>query len=1209
MPIRDLFVHDITRDIPPVVYFHDLDPNKVRSEVDEYIVTGGFPDGHPGKKLVPDGIHEQYVRLLDGLVAELSQPNGGTSPGCWVSGFFGSGKSSFAKLFALALDGFELADGTPLADRWLARDQTPKAEELRRAWARLHETLGTRPIAVVFDVGAVAKDGEHVHAAVVRQVQARLGYARDEVVAREEIKLERDGLRERFLALAQEVHHRPWSELVGQARVARHFSVVMHRLDPVAYQAPLEWMERHSGGIGRAQSADEAVGDLQHMLETRAAGRTLFVVVDEVSQYVISGDDRIGKLQAFVELLGARLRGAAWLVALGQQKLEEDAASKTDLPKLKDRFPKRLRVHLDPANIRDVVHQRLLRKRPAQEGVVRHLFKTHRAAIEAHALGGSTLSEDEFVATYPLLPSYVDLLLRITSAIRRSSRAQADDHEIRGLLQLLGEVFRTRGHADRDLGVLVCIDDIYEVQRTALDSETQQSMNRVLNQCGDDPLYARVAKAVALLQLVQDESVAGTGGTDALLVTKALFDRVDAGDRTEAVFQALEAMRRQNLLGYSERTGYKIQSSAAEEWERERRDIDVSAEQIGELVRAELTDLVKDPDKPRFKGQPFPVAARFSDDAVVQDVPLVDARDPAALVFDFRWVRDASDATWTRRSGETALLNRIVWVAASVAGLKAAAEELGKSLGMLRKLEPSYKTNTLLPGRKMLYLQEEGRKDELLGRLRKEVDAAWTHGAMYFRGRKFPADEFGATFAQAALAAGVRLLPDLFPEFVPTQVSPSELALLVPDPLPAPSTKFLGGELGLLDTDRGRYVATCAGVVPQRVEAAIQADKGLPGTLVLAKFGAPPYGWNTGVVKAAIAALLRASRIRVTLEDGTAVTSIKDAGVPDLFDKDRAFRRATYFPAGDDVIGTPMRNKIRKFLESAFGDPIDATNEAIADVVGTKFPTVADRLHEVQRRIAKLVRRPPDVPGLAALEPALAACVRRSRNTQATVEAVAANLDKLKDGIAALDRVARELTDAGLAAVNRALGALDPRLAQLAEVGPLAPELAAARERLVAQVGQSRPWDDIASVEADVVLAEVAYQGARATLLADQQARCDAAKATVSGRAGFEKLSADDGHDVLSPIDAARATTTSAAVLPSLCSLRDTFDAALARAVAAANDRLDRLLTERAHPVVRVESKLTNREVGSEAELDALLVELRALIAPHVAAGRRVRLT
>lgn len=1208
MSIRELFVHDITRDIPPVVYFHDVDPHKVRSEVDEYIITGGWREGDAGKKQVPDGIHEQYVRLLDGLVAELTQPGGGTSPGCWVSGFFGSGKSSFAKLFALALDGFLLPDGQPLAKRWLARDQTPKTDELRQSWSRLHETLGTPPIALVFDVGAVAKDNEHVHTAVVRQVQERLGYARDEVVAREEIRLEHDGLFASFETLTREVHGRPWSELVQQARVQRHFSLVMHRLDPEAYREPSEWLERNSGGIGRAQSASEAVADLQHMLSTRAPGRTLFVVVDEVSQYVISGDDRIGKLQAFVELLGAKLRGKAWLVALGQQKLEEEAG-KTDLPKLKDRFPKRLRVHLDPANIKDVVHQRLLKKKVEQEDTVRKLFRAHRPAIEAHALGGANLSEDEFVATYPLLPSYVDLLLRVTSALRRSSRAQADDHEIRGLLQLLGEVFRTRGHADGELGVLVALDDIYEVQRTALDAEMQQSMARVFAQCGDDPLVARVAKAVALLQLVVDEDAPQKTGTDATLVTKALFDRVDAGDRTEAVLAALEAMRRQNLLGYSETAGYKIQSSAAEEWERERRDIDVSAEQVGELVRTALTALVKKPDEPRFKGQKFPVGARFSDDVTANDVVLLDARDPAALVFDLRWVRDTSEPTWTRRSAEQALEDRVVWVGAEVAGVKAAAEELGKSLGMLRKVEPSYKTNTLLTGRRNLYRDEEGRRGELERRLAKAVDASWTHGAMYFRGRRFAAAEMGAVFGQALQAAGNRLLGDLFPEFVSTQISPSELAQLLPVDMPAPSTKFMPGELGLLDTDRGKYVATCASVVPQRVQKAIENDRGLGGTMLLAKFGGPPFGWNAGVVKATVAALLRAGRIRITLEEGTSITSLRDAGVSDVFEKDRSFKRATYFPAGEDLIGAPTRNKIRKFLESAFTMEIDATNEAIADVVAQRFHSVSDRLHKVERRLARLTRRPKEIEALSKLEPALAACVRVARNTHRTIEAVAHHLDALKDGIAALDRVDAELTEGAVVAVNRATVAMDVRLAQLGEVGPLEPELADSRTRLGAQVGAARPWVDVGSVEGDVVRVEAGYQRARAALLADQQARCDAAKATVAARPGFEKLSADDAHDVLSPIDGARTSTTDAVTMPTLAGLRDTFDAALVRAVAASNERLDKLLNERAHPIVRIESRVANREVASLEDLEALLAELRAVIAPQIAAGRRVRLT
>ena len=42
-----------------------------------------------------------------------------------------------------------------------------------------------------------------------------------------------------------------------------------------------------------------------------------------------------------------------------------------------------------------------------------------------------------------MLPGQIDLILQITTALRtRSARAQGDDQAIRGLLQLLGELFR-----------------------------------------------------------------------------------------------------------------------------------------------------------------------------------------------------------------------------------------------------------------------------------------------------------------------------------------------------------------------------------------------------------------------------------------------------------------------------------------------------------------------------------------------------------------------------------------------------------------------------------------------------------------------------------------------------------------------------------------------------------------------------------------------
>jgi hypothetical protein len=108
--IRDLFVSDITRDIPPVVYFHEQTPEKLAAEVGEYIITGSWSDTHPNHRRVPDGIHEQYVRLLRAIAAELDRPGGPDRPNIWCSGFFGSGKSSFAKLLGLALDGVALKD-------------------------------------------------------------------------------------------------------------------------------------------------------------------------------------------------------------------------------------------------------------------------------------------------------------------------------------------------------------------------------------------------------------------------------------------------------------------------------------------------------------------------------------------------------------------------------------------------------------------------------------------------------------------------------------------------------------------------------------------------------------------------------------------------------------------------------------------------------------------------------------------------------------------------------------------------------------------------------------------------------------------------------------------------------------------------------------------------------------------------------------------
>src|SRR6185437_881124 len=118
---------------------------------------------------------------------------------------------------------------------------------------------------------------------------------------------------------------------------------------------------------------------------------------------------------------------------------------------------------LAPNNIRDVIHRRLLHKRPDAEEPLRALFEANRPDLKLFAYGCESVTPDEFVEVYPMLPGQIDLILQITSALRtRSTRAQGDDQAIRGLLQLLGELFRDQKLAEQPVGSLVTLDKIYE---------------------------------------------------------------------------------------------------------------------------------------------------------------------------------------------------------------------------------------------------------------------------------------------------------------------------------------------------------------------------------------------------------------------------------------------------------------------------------------------------------------------------------------------------------------------------------------------------------------------------------------------------------------------------------------------------------------------------------------------------------------------------
>jgi hypothetical protein len=413
--------------------------------------------------------------------------------------------------------------------------------------------------------------------------------------------------------------------------------------------------------------------------------------------------------------------------------------------------------------------------------------------------------------------------------------------------------------------------------------------------------------------------------------------------------------------------------------------------------------------------------------------------------------------------------------------------------------------------------------------------------------------------------------------------------------------------LGILSLDAGRYVPTCTGTEPSRILQFIDESKGTSGAAVISKFGGPPNGYPVDVVRACLAGLLRAGKVRIRPEGQAEITSVNDPGTRDLFRLDRELRSADLFPARDGEISARDRVAIRKFFKKHLDLDLEQDNDAFADAAYQQFPVQREQLREIEARYDRLPGRPQLPQALQKLGRALEDC-RRSRQVEETVIALKKNLPALSDGLEQLPIVRSDLTEDAIRAVCEAANVRDVQLAQLEQAQSLA-GLEADVERLVAQLQAERPWRGVAGIAGDVKRIQERYVEVRRGLLNRTGKEADAARGRVKARSGFEKLNPDQSHTVLRPIAEAVFDTTADAVAPSLADMQARFPQRLTQGEEAANERLDQLLSTLDHgQVVKLDAGLRGREIKNRDELRRVLQELEDRIGAKLDQGARIRL-
>ena len=296
--IRDLFdqTRPIDRQIVAVINYAADAENLLMQEISEYEIT--------------DSLARHYERFMINLDAGF-KGNGDHPVGVWVSGFYGSGKSSFTKYLGFALDPSRRIGSEPFLT--YLQNQFPN-QALRSQLGTLAKNFPATVIMI--DLASVAST-EAANLGVSRLVYHKVlewaGYSKDEKIALLELMIERDGLREKFLGLINEQGFE-WHELQDDLLAANSIvSQVAGKLYPALWKDDTSFSRVR---VDAVYGEDERLKQMLDLIERRTGSRRVLFILDEVGQFIEGTDRLILNVQGFAENLRNLGSGQAWIIAL-----------------------------------------------------------------------------------------------------------------------------------------------------------------------------------------------------------------------------------------------------------------------------------------------------------------------------------------------------------------------------------------------------------------------------------------------------------------------------------------------------------------------------------------------------------------------------------------------------------------------------------------------------------------------------------------------------------------------------------------------------------------------------------------------------------------------------------------------------------------------------------------------------------------------------
>lgn len=954
--IRDLLARDLSVAIEEVIKVDQRDEKTVHAEIREYVFT--------------KRIKEEYVKILDAISKGPGEPT--EAVGVWVSGFFGSGKSSFAKNLGHVLANRSLL-GTSAGQLFIQqmKSQDDKDSQVTKIEELINFINVRIPSHVImFDVRvdqAVRKANESIAEIMYSVLLRELDYAQDYDIANLEVELEAEGKLAQFIQLCamqyrDQVPDRSASQdevpislagvsaedygiwrLVrkGAQRVQRT-SVILNLLNSITYPTPDSWAQSL-----KAQS-DITIRTLVdrtfELASLRRPKQGMVFVIDELGAYVARSAEKIEHLRAVVEHFGQEsknrvLKGKAvapvWVIITSQEKLDEVVAAiddkRVELARLQDRF--HYHINMAPADIREVATKRVLSKTAEAEKFLRDLYKKYSGQLKTHTQVERSqvkfdVSEDDFVQFYPYLPYFVELSIDIVSGLRLQAGAPrhyggSNRTIIKQAYEML--VSERTNLANAKVGTLVTLDRIYDLMESNLSSERQRDISDIQNLWQNDPWILRTAKAISLL-----ENVRGYPRTERNIAA-VLYDSLESDSPLPEVERAISMLQDKQFIRQAE-DGWKLLTDQEKNWATERDSMNPTPKERRDIWDDLLRSIFNEPAFSRYQldRRTFKLGVTWEGRVLTQgEIPFELRISDSPQIFG----RDSNEIRKESREKN----KQVFWALSADDELDNHVAELYRSKQMVAKYDQLRAQGKIKPEESASLANEKTEASKREYNLKNLITSALQKGTGFFDGVSKLGLELGKGASESMRAMLNYAVPLLYPnlQMGTRSIKGTEAdEILKAANLSGLSKVFYGGSEGLeLVTKEGanKYVVNIQAPIAKEVIAylSMEHDYGnkVTGRMLEEHFGGLGYGWEREILWIVLASLLRASVIEVT-HQGRRYRNHLDAQVRTVFAGTNMFRSASFAPRKAPDLKTLVA--AAKRFEELTGDEVDVDESAIA---------------------------------------------------------------------------------------------------------------------------------------------------------------------------------------------------------------------------------------------------------------------------------------